>query len=1353
MSELSTGTATDDSHVLKSRRWLGLGGHMGAVIQDMDWSATPLGAIAGWPQSLLSTVSLCLASNFPISIIWGPGHVQIYNDGYWPICGGKHPQSMGQDFTVCWASAWPVIGEAFAKALGGETSFLEDQRLFLDRHGYLEETFFTFSFSPIRDETGTVSGLFHPVTETSDKMIGQRRARALRELAGCCAAARTLPDLVTAAARTIAEQSYDLPFALLYRIDGPQAQLLAGVGMELGGPAAPQTIELADPNAPWPLSKVVQTGLPVQVEDVAVRLGGAPCGPYPEVPQRALVLPLSAPGATPPIATLVVGISPRLPLSESYRSFIDLVTATLNSGIATVVAHENERSRAEALAEIDRAKTAFFSNVSHEFRTPLTLILGPLEDLLGCADLQPDHRGQVERAHRNGQRLLKLVNTLLDFARVEAGRTEARFAPTDLARLVADTTDAFRSVVLKAGLRLTVDIPPLSQPVHLDHDLIERVLLNLLSNALKFTLCGGIEVRLAATDDGASLTVRDSGVGIPEAELPRMFERFHRVAGQRGRSHEGTGIGLALVRELVELHGGTVSVTSVLGCGSEFRLTLPFGTAHLDPRRVISASAAEVNSSRANAYVSEALQWLPEASPAGTPGHTTSAAAHPPDAVPAAQSGSKVQASLDQSMLADADPVAEPTARLVLAEDNADMRGYLVGLLARRYAVTAVGDGLQALAAIRAHPPDLVLSDVMMPGMDGVALVRELRNDPALCGIPVVLLSARAGEESLLHGIETGANDYLVKPFSARELLVRIQMHLDMAALRRNWARDLTRSNGELHEALLAQERSTAEAIHARRFAESASRAKAEFLANMSHEIRTPMNGVIGMTSLLLETPLSGEQREYVNSVRVSGDALLTIINDILDFSKIEAGKLSVEPIPFDLRNAVEDVIDLLGAKAAEKRIDLLLDYPAGVANRLIGDEGRIRQVLLNLVGNALKFTTQGTVLVTVEEIGRTAGESRMRLTVSDTGIGMTAEQFARLFQPFSQADASTSRRYGGTGLGLAICARLVELMGGSVTATSEFGTGSRFIVEIALPIQVPDVGSAAGAHAQEFLHQRALVVSDRQPSGALLVRTLASWGMTVAEAPSAAAAAQLLTQASSPHVVMIDQRTASGARDLLTSLGVGAGHIPILLVASGVRGDAESMESAGFRAYLARPVRLGILRRVLASALANRGGPSGLVTRHTVSGDSSRIGDRRDGGPGRKWRVLVAEDNSINQLLARRLLERLDCRVDLASNGSEAVDLAIRAHYDLILMDCQMPEMNGFQATAAIRAGAGPCASSPILALTANAMKEDRDACLAAGMNDHLAKPIRLRCLELYIQRWLVDRQPALPINHDLST
>ena len=424
----------------------------------------------------------------------------------------------------------------------------------------------------------------------------------------------------------------------------------------------------------------------------------------------------------------------------------------------------------ERLKELDRLKTQFFANISHEFRTPLTLMMGPLEDAIAQSEgLSAPGRERLELAHRNSLRLLKLVNTLLDFSRIEAGRIQASYEPIDLALLTVELASVFRSAIERAGMRLVIDCPPLPEQVYVDRDMWEKIVLNLLSNAFKFTFEGEIEVSLRLINSLAEMTVRDTGTGIPADEIPRLFERFHRARGARGRSYEGSGIGLALVQELVKLHGGSVRVESEVDRGTSFIVTIPFGKNHLPADRIGGPRPVASTEVRGKAYVQEALRWLPNLNDL-TDG----------DAQVAPPSASE---SRPYSI-----PNPEQRSRILLADDNIDMREYVQRLLLEQYEVVAVADGESALESARQVRPDLILTDIMMPRLDGFGLLRTLRADPELNDIPVILLSARAGEESRVDGLDAGADDYLVKPFSARELLARVRSHLAIEKIRREGA-------------------------------------------------------------------------------------------------------------------------------------------------------------------------------------------------------------------------------------------------------------------------------------------------------------------------------------------------------------------------------------------------------------------------------------------------------------------------------------------------------------------------------------------------------------------------------------
>ncbi len=742
------------------------GGEMGERIRAKDWSQTPLGPVERWPQSLKTIVRIMLTSRQPVWIGWGPELIKLYNDPYKAIVGGKHPDALGQPAAVVWREIWEDIGPRLRTAVeNNEGTYDESLLLIMERNGYPEETYYTFSYSPVPGDHGGVGGIICANTDDTQRIIGERQVKLLRTLAAETADARTIEEACRLSAASLEYNLYDLPFAMIYLYDAEkQTVYLADTsGIQRGHEAVPETVAL---NAPafWPFAEVLRKQKTCMVADIDRVFDDLPTGAWNRSPHRAVAVPIAPSGQKGQAGVLIAGLNPFQLFDESYQGFINLVAGQIAASIGNAQAYEEERKRAEALAELDRAKTLFFSNVSHELRTPLTLMLGPVEDLLAEDHaLSPEQRERVEILHRNALRLLKLVNTLLDFSRIEAGRVQAVYEPTDLAALTAYLASSFRSIVERAGMRLTVDCPPLREPVYVDHEMWEKIILNLLSNAFKYTFEGGIYVTLRERKETVEVSITDTGVGIPAEELPHMFERFHRVRGSAGRTFEGSGIGLSLVQELVRLHGGSISVSSTVGKGSTFTISLPLGTAHLPQERVVAQPTGVMAAGNRQFYVNEALALLAD----------TEESIDILPGVPFSADGGRPTGGM------------YTMARILFADDNADMREYVSRLLRQRYQVQTVTDGRAALAAVKEFQPDLVLSDVMMPGMDGFELLQALRADPETRTLPVIILSARAGEEARIEGLEAGADDYLIKPFSARELLVRVGAHLEMARLRR----------------------------------------------------------------------------------------------------------------------------------------------------------------------------------------------------------------------------------------------------------------------------------------------------------------------------------------------------------------------------------------------------------------------------------------------------------------------------------------------------------------------------------------------------------------------------------------
>ncbi|MDB4972988.1 MAG: Chemotaxis protein methyltransferase CheR, partial [Myxococcaceae bacterium] len=579
------------------------GGEMGKLIRALDWDETPLGPTSSWPQSLRTTVSLCLAAHLPTSITWGPKHVQIYNDGYSRFCGGKHPHALGQSFSECWASAWPAVGPAFERALEGETQYLENVRMFLDRHGDLEETFFSFSNSPLRDESGGIGGLFHQVTENTASVLSERRTRVLRDLAARLGKAYTLDAVYAQTAGTLAEAALDVPFMLLYALEGRTLRLVARTALPADCAAAPPWLEL-DATMPWPLAEVLHSGVSAQLDDVGERLQGECCGPYPELPRSALAIPIKPAGAESAALCLVLGLSARLPKSAAYLDFLELLASTLSASVSGARAGEVERTRGESQqlaerarmqlamaqmpkptlgqqtrqAELEqalRARDEFLIVVSHELRTPVAALAMQLETLSPrrIAELSAEAlRTRSEALVQRMKRLTRQVNELVVVAKLITEHVPLSRAPTDLSELVSAAVEELREEALRLHCSVTVQ-----SSQHLvggfDRGRLLQAFVNLLDNALKFGAGKPVDVRVVGEPGHAVVSFVDRGQGVTAADEERIFQRFQRAVSSS--HYGGFGLGLWTVQQIVQAHEGSVRVAHTAGGGATFEVRLP----------------------------------------------------------------------------------------------------------------------------------------------------------------------------------------------------------------------------------------------------------------------------------------------------------------------------------------------------------------------------------------------------------------------------------------------------------------------------------------------------------------------------------------------------------------------------------------------------------------------------------------------------------------------------------------------------------------------------------------------------------------------------------------------------------
>jgi PAS domain S-box-containing protein len=732
-----------------SLRFLSGGGSMGDLIRNFNWEVTQIGPISEWPSNLRSTLSICLSSNFPIGIYWGKDLVLLYNDAWSPILANKHPWALGRPAIEVWPDIWNDIEPLFKETMtNGTPTGSKDALLPMERHGIVEECYFDFTFTPVYDESGAVAGIFNAAIETTYRVISDRRASFINTLALDLSSCQSEPDVYDNLKELFRRDLIDLPFSFLYTLDKVN-------GREL------KTHSLTDEEfdklgvvQPFPFDEIDESENSLHLYNLDQYLKNTPVSLWSEPTSEAIIFPLREVDGR--ISSYVVfGLNSRKRLDNDYYSFLKETANIIGITINNIRSIEVERTKREVLEQIDKAKTIFFSNISHEFRTPLTLILSPLEELLrnsegNLTQLQKQH---IDTTHRNAMRLLKLVNNLLDFSRIESGRQTADFSLEDISAYTKNLAGNFRSMIEKAGVQFNVKTEEFVQPVYIDKGIWEKIVFNLLSNAFKYTLSGSITVHVFSEHQNAVLTVEDTGVGIPQSELPLMFERFHRVQGNDARTHEGTGIGLSLVKELVKIHGGTISVDSKQGVGSRFTVSIPFGKNHL-PLDQIVKKKADFDFPIDNLLIAEASGFI-----------------NNPETVKEEK---------------------EVTEAILLVDDNPDMREHIKRLLETTYNVVTAANGMEALHKLKDGNITLVISDIMMPIMDGYQLVKEIKNDERINHIPIVLLSARAGEEAQLEGYDTGADDYLIKPFSSKELLARIAVQLRMVKAKKKVNENLT---------------------------------------------------------------------------------------------------------------------------------------------------------------------------------------------------------------------------------------------------------------------------------------------------------------------------------------------------------------------------------------------------------------------------------------------------------------------------------------------------------------------------------------------------------------------------------
>ncbi|KAA1080835.1 hypothetical protein PGT21_023090 [Puccinia graminis f. sp. tritici] len=1373
-----------------------------------------------------------------------------------------------------------------------------------------EESYHSFSWIPVRGPTGEVEGILNPSFETTLRVIAERRLGSLRDLVQITLMSRTRISYQERCLESLAKNPYDLPFVIMYSCEskkngrkGPasadesvseasgcwinlQLRLAGTVGVPKGHPSAAEQIQFNiqihgsssqcggsahssstpghsadnkssspssvgsqitmhtevtdDDNVVWPLREACTFRKPIYIAQLGDRAKGFETRGWPDQTRSAVVMPVSTSEDSAPLGVIVFGLSPRLNWTEAYALFLNLLTRQFSTGLSTVIGHEEEAQRLEDLAALDRAKTTFFTNISHELRTPLTLIVGPISMILESSDISPAARERLKVVERNTQRLINLVNQLLDLSRFEAGKMVARFRGTDVSKMTANLAALFRSAMHKNQLNFIVDCPDTTRRVWVDHDFFEKVVFNILSNSMKFTPKGGqVKLEVRYDSNNCYLICSDSGRGIKPEELPRIFERFHRAEESQGA--EGTGIGLALVQDIIKLHCGMLDVESHVGRGSKFTITFRLGTAHLPPDSLDLSTESEIDEFNDRVIASNARRWiLGEAEPIRTllldlsPSNSETSSSRGSAELPLA--------TINEGVLSTAG------STVLIADDNSDMRAFLKSVLSRYYNVVEAVDGQQAYQLAKLNRPDILVSDVMMPGMDGFELLRRLKADSDTAGMSVILLSARAGSESRIEGLAEGADDYLVKPFEAKELVARVNTHLQIAKMRQRLEgavatrtqllreneqkyRDLyhtfevismlspvgifqlspngqiTFANNAFHsQCKLTQgeplslwmncihsldrkqieetfelsirsrqpikgefrwrdgswcfyeltpyykeddgfegylgsttdvterkesEQKQLEAAEARaRDAEESKRQQEAFIDMTSHEIRNPLHGIHQAAELLYSSlkllhgvvenshQISGPDLvQFRNEIREDIDAIESIqlcashqsriADDIINVSKLSMGLLTTIKTDFDLVGRVREVLSMYLIEAQQKSVDLKLQIGEGleITHYICADPNRLAQVIINFLSNALRYTSnsEGPRSVTVRvdvftkcpeprphvrrigslraEVDAVAPEDLVyaKVSVQDTARGLSPEELSKLFSRFVQANP-TQDQYGGSGLGLYVSHRLIENHGGFIEVMSTKGQGSvfSFVIPTKRSVRPPITSSTSYSHGGKRGFTRAIneeEVVEMQPASALL--------------PGGAIAA------------------GGGINSRLPSPDIHSSPV----------------------AECALPGPENI-----TSPLVSAEKP---ILRECTSSDSFAALQPREPGS-QQTHVLVVEDNTINVKVIKRQLTLKGYMVSVAMDGREALnrlyadasETSDLPPIDIVLMDIQMPVMNGLEAITHLRAAekTGEIKKRyPVIAVTGNARKEQTEQCLASGFDSICVKPYKI--------------------------
>ncbi|WWC68787.1 uncharacterized protein I206_102722 [Kwoniella pini CBS 10737] len=1399
------------------------------MVESIDWSKTPLGDRSIWKDVIDPILSITFESKSSDCVWLGPDLRLIYNKGYSQLL--DHPKSMGAPAEEVWAAVWDTIEPHVRLCMSGTPVFKDNDPIFWRRYGnnVLMEHYHSWRYVPIAGKDGSILGIFNQSTETTEKVLQDRRLTSSRDLSERMLIVRSMDEYFPALSEVLEENPKDAPFFMCYKIQQIEsnanhvqieATLQTKVGVPEGHPSVHERLSFTLPptrtkanfgpnvdrmSSPtlsaisalssgsgrichvtsdghqWPILKALTTRQCVIVDDCSELIEGFEIRQWDELPFAAIVIPICSDGSIEvPDAVMVMGLNVRRPFDTEYDEWIHAIRSQLVSSLSTVKAAEAEQRMEEDNARMERAKAAWFRGAAHDLRSPLTLIAGPLSDLL---DDNPTatQRAALTTAQRNIDRLMRLVNALMDFSRLEAGRMAGRFLPTDLGEFILELAALFRPAVERLGIQYTIDVEPSDQLVYIDPTLFETVLSNIIGNALKYTEQGSITVQLRYTDH-AEISVVDTGVGIPEDEIPLVTEWYHRATTAVHAGTQGSGLGLALAKELLRLHAGDLTVTSKVATspnqshGSTFTARIPLS---FRPAPPTSSASPDTFGNYGKAVANEAMRWTKEGD-----AETSSEGAATDSAI---GSGSKFSDGF----------LFEKTDTILLVEDNADMRRYIKQIFDSFCTVIEATNGQQALEMAISNPPSLILSDMLMPKMNGLDLLQEIRNHPNTKIVPMVLLSAIAGDESRVEALMMGAEDYLAKPFKPKELVARVHLHLqvgkkrahlekmfheretEIAVLSEYCPSGIVRADGTTGRLIYAnrawreqsdildedpnkwadcvddetkgklqtewseyikgnekefrinwkyntgktmsgifikldrvnpsmsgilgcttdithEEQRLIEAEQRRQEAEESKHQQELLIDLTSHEIRTPVSAILQCSSLVKENLISlkdqlkssgaigfcptkelledlEEDVEALESIYQCGLVQERIAGDVLSLARIQLDMLTLFDIEVDLRKEARKVSSVFASEAKTKKIDLSLKFgetlELGKVLSIKTDPVRLGQVVTNLISNAIRFTSARDV---------------RKITV----------KYDISFNP--PADDT--------------CA-LPHSLGIPTKLPAEEDT------PLWLFVSVTDTGP--GMSPKELA-----VLFKRFAQGNKMIHTKyggSGLGLFICRKIT-----ELL----------------GGRIEVLSQLGEGS------VFRFFIKTRCVAPPSA-LAAYV-EAASLGALRSPAAASFGIPPSPSPSI----VSNGTSSASSPTPPPEGLMEHILIVEDNIINQTVLKRQIVKAGLTCDVANNGLEALNLIREAHrqakraggivpgensikrvkkpYDVVLMDLEMPVMDGLTAIKELREAekSGSLSRNMVIALTGNARQGQIDQALAAGMDDVVIKPYVLKNL-----------------------